>query len=202
MLDLKNFTVNNQVSLNLLLTTRNELSEKRQSLINECVKYQKPFDKSYLQNPDYIKIQETLKYDLEVIAHISNCINLYVKYGNISGNNVLDDREQINNILTFEKVSPKTFKKSNHKLGFKIIGNRTTKTLLFKGFDEYEVESFFSINGYTKHKQVEDRFYELARAMYVHASHYSVNDYIRDGYRVVYGYVNENNNFFETGYIS
>lgn len=202
MLDLKNYSVNNQVSLNSLLTTRKELSEKRHSLINECINYQKSFDKSYLKNPEYIKIQEILNSDLETITHISNCINLYVKYDNISSQPVLDDRIEIYNVLKFESASKKSFKKSIHKLGFKIIGNRTTKTSLFKGFDEYENESFFSINGYTKHNQVEARFYELARAMYVHATHYSVNDFLRDGYRVVYGYVNENNQFFETGYIS
>ncbi len=202
MLDLKNFSVNNQVSLNSLLTTRKELSEKRQSLINECITYQKPFDKSYLQNPVYIKIQETLKSDLETLTHISNCINLYVKYDNISGQSVLDDRLEISNVLKFESAPKKSFKKSIHKLGFKIIGNRIHETSLNKGFDEYENDSFFSINGYTKHNQVEARFYELARAMYVCATHYSVNDFIRDGYRVVYGYVNENNQFFETGYIS
>ena len=103
MLDLKNYSVNNEVSLNALLTTRKELSEKRNSLISECVKYQKPFDKSYLKNPEYIKIQEILTADLEIITHISNCINLYLKYDNISGNKVLDDRPVINNNLTFEK---------------------------------------------------------------------------------------------------
>lgn len=201
MLDLKNFSVNNQVSLNLLLTTRQELSDKRNSLISECVKYQKPFDKSYLQNPDYIKIQETLKAELETITHLSNCISLYIKYGNISGKEVLDDRPVLNNVMTFEKATKK-FNKKIHRLGFKIIGNRISQTSLFKGFDEYENDSLFSNSHATKHNQVEARFYEISRIMYVHASHYSVNDFIRDGYRVVYGYVNDDNQFFETGYIS
>lgn len=202
MLDLNNFKTENQVSLNSLLTTRKELSEKRQSLINECLKYQNPFDKSYLKNPDYIKMQDTLKSELETIQHISNCIELYFKYGNICGNKVIDDRLEISNLLTFEKASKKSFKKSIHKLGFKIIGNRVRRTDLNKGFDEYENDSFFSLDNATKHQKVEARFNEIARAMYVCASHYSVNDFIRDGYRVVYGYINENNQFFETGYIS
>lgn len=202
MLDLKNFTVNNQVSLNSLLTTRKNLREKRDSLIKECMIYQKSFDKSYLQNPNYITIQKTLNLELETITHISNCVNLYVKYGNISGNAVIDDRIEINNFLKFEKSTKKSFDKSINKLGFKIIGNRTNKTSLNKGFDEYENDSFFSINDATKHSQVEARFYEIARCMYVHASHWSVNDFIRDGYRVVYGYINNDNQFFETGFIS
>jgi hypothetical protein len=201
MLDLKNFSVNNQVSINALLTSRKELSDKRNSLISECMKYQKPFDKSYLKNPEYIKMQETLKSDLEIVTHISNCINLYVKYGNISGKEVQDDRPVINNFLEFEKATKESFKNSTHRLGVLIIWNKITKTSEFQGIDEYICVDF-CIDDVKNHKEVENRFQIASNAIYEISDYFSVNDYIRKGHRVLYGYRDENNQFFETGYIS
>ena len=202
MLDLKNYSVNNEVSLNALLSTRKELSEKRHSLIDECIYYQKKtFDKSYLKNPEYIKIQETLKEDLEIITHISNSINLFYKYGNISGNVVLDDRPVLNNIISFEKATKKSYNSSKHKLGVLIIWNRITKTSENQGIDEYVCEDF-CIDDAKNHKEVENRFQIASNAIYEISDYYSINDYVRKGHRVLYGYRDENKKFFETGYIS
>lgn len=201
MLDLKNFSINNQVSLNSLLTTRKELSKKRHSLINECIKYQTWYDKSYLKNPEYVKLQDTLNKDIEIITDISNCIGLYLKYGNISNNSVLDDRPVINNIISFDKKNKSSFNPKKHKLGVIVVWNTITKTSEFQGVNEEVSEDFFIIDA-KNHLEVEKRFKIASHALYVYSDYFSINDHLRKGNKVFYGYKNEEGVFFETGFIS
>ncbi len=195
MLQLENHRKDGKISLKSLIEFKIETQKREDELATAMYKlrgkYPKPYYYSDMRN-EMSGIKDTLK-------DISNCLSLYSQYGNISHNDVIDDRDVIDNVITFPKGK---FNPKKHRLAVKWISRKYDYLNLVKDIsekidDEWSVDeegkSFIWMRGCIK---IKDHSMLIRSFKDISDITYEIWDMPQG--RIVYGYIDEEGNFFET----
>ncbi len=195
MLQLEKFKTEEKISLKSLIEFRIETKKREDELAKAMYKLRGKFPKP----ANYADMRNEMSGIKEILKDISNCLSNYRRYGNMSHNEVIDDRKVIDNKITFPKGK---FNPKKHRLAVKWIRRNydyfdlvnDVSEVLFSEFEANEGNTtFIYMKGQVKcinHSILIQSFYDLSNCTF--------ESWTEPKGRIVYGYIDEKGNFFET----